>query len=286
MDLTNKLYKVFLIAGSEPLGTAGMQADIKSISACGGYAAGAITCIVDEDTIKVKSIQTIPVEMVVSQTYSFLEDVVGHQDGYAILSGVGNGYRGCGEKTVYTDRGRPRDGFFCRRQAVAGRCNPYLQGLSFPYSTIITPNRREADLLLGKSLTKDNMKEYIPELSKWGNCVIVKSIEDGDYLIDVFYNPISKCFKLYKKARIQTKNVNGTGDTFASSIATYLARGYDMNTAVDKAENFIYNAILYGSNVKFGSGYGPVYPFYENLSNFLKEDIQYAAAIQVEQYIL
>lgn len=75
MDLTNKLYKVFLIAGSEPLGTAGMQADIKSISACGGYAAGAITCIVDEDTIKVKSIQTIPVEMVVSQTYSFLEDV-------------------------------------------------------------------------------------------------------------------------------------------------------------------------------------------------------------------
>lgn len=156
----------------------------------------------------------------------------------------------------------------------------------FPYSTIITPNRREADLLLGKSLTKDNMKEYIPELSKWGNCVIVKSIEDGDYLIDVFYNPISKCFKLYKKARIQTKNVNGTGDTFASSIATYLARGYDMNTAVDKAENFIYNAILYGSNVKFGSGYGPVYPFYENLSNFLKEDIQYAAVIQVEQYII
>lgn len=60
MDLTNKLYKVFLIAGSEPLGTAGMQADIKSVSACGGYAAGAITCIVDEDTIKVKSIHTIP----------------------------------------------------------------------------------------------------------------------------------------------------------------------------------------------------------------------------------
>ena len=74
MDLTNKLYKVFLIAGSEPLGTAGMQADIKSISACGGYAAGAITCIVDEDTIKVKVFRP-SVEMVVSQTYSFLEDV-------------------------------------------------------------------------------------------------------------------------------------------------------------------------------------------------------------------
>lgn len=75
MDLTNKLYKVFLIAGSEPLGTAGMQADIKSVSACGGYAAGAITCIVDEDTIKVKSIHTIPPKMVTDQAYSFLEDV-------------------------------------------------------------------------------------------------------------------------------------------------------------------------------------------------------------------
>ena len=250
--------------------------------------AGAITCIVDEDTIKVKSIQTIPVEMVVSQTYSFLEDVGAD----CIKTGM-----------LYSQELVTAIGNVVKKQSIPIVVDPVMVSSAgdkllqddaiqaykdclFPYSTIITPNRREADLLLGKSLTKDNMKEYIPELSKWGNCVIVKSIEDGDYLIDVFYNPISKCFKLYKKARIQTKNVNGTGDTFASSIATYLARGYDMNTAVDKAENFIYNAILYGSNVKFGSGYGPVYPFYENLSNFLKEDIQYAAAIQVEQYIL
>lgn len=288
MDLTNKLYKVFLIAGSEPLGTAGMQADIKSVSACGGYAAGAITCIVDEDTIKVKSIHTIPPKMVTDQAYSFLEDVGAD----CIKTGM-----------LYSKELAVAIGEVIKKQSIPVVIDPVMVSSAgdkllqddaiqaykdclFPYSTIITPNRREADLLLGKSLTKDNMKEYIPELSKWGNCVIVKSIEDGDYLIDVFYNPASKCFKLYKKARIQTKNVNGTGDTFASSIATYLARGYDMNTAVDKAENFIYNAILYGSNVKFGSGYGPVYPFYENLSNFLKEDIQYAATIQVEQYTI
>lgn len=216
MDLTNKLYKVFLIAGSEPLGTAGMQADIKSISACGGYAAGAITCIVDEDTIKVKSIQTIPVEMVVSQTYSFLEDVGAD----CIKTGM-----------LYSQELVTAIGDVVKKQSIPIVVDPVMVSSAgdkllqddaiqaykdclFPYSTIITPNRREADLLLGKSLTKDNMKEYIPELSKWGNCVIVKSIEDGDYLIDVFYNPISKCFKLYKKARIQTKNVNGTGDTF------------------------------------------------------------------------
>ena len=67
--------KVFLIAGSEPLGAAGMQTDIKCITACGGYAAGALTCIVDEDTTRVKDIFMLPVPLVLSQTVSFLDDV-------------------------------------------------------------------------------------------------------------------------------------------------------------------------------------------------------------------
>lgn len=54
MKIADKLYKVFVVAGSEPLGTAGIQADMKAIVACGGYAAGAVTCIVDEDTTHVK----------------------------------------------------------------------------------------------------------------------------------------------------------------------------------------------------------------------------------------
>ena len=65
--------KVFLIAGSEPLGAAGMQTDIKCITACGGYAAGALTCIVDEDTTRVKDILMLPVPLVLSQTVSFLD---------------------------------------------------------------------------------------------------------------------------------------------------------------------------------------------------------------------
>lgn len=63
-------YRVFVIAGSEPLGSAGIQADVKAISACGGYAAGAITCVVDEDTEHVKDVCLIPVDMVVSQIQS------------------------------------------------------------------------------------------------------------------------------------------------------------------------------------------------------------------------
>ena len=70
-----KLNIVFLIAGSEPLGSAGMQADIKAITACGGYAACAVTGIVDEDTQSVKSVTPLPAELVASQARSFLNDV-------------------------------------------------------------------------------------------------------------------------------------------------------------------------------------------------------------------
>jgi len=64
MKIADKLYKVFVVAGSEPLGTAGIQADMKAIVACGGYAAGAVICIVDEDTTHVKGVHLIPADMI------------------------------------------------------------------------------------------------------------------------------------------------------------------------------------------------------------------------------
>lgn len=75
MKIADKLYKVFVVAGSEPLGTAGIQADMKAIVACGGYAAGAVTCIVDEDTTHVKGVHLIPADMIAGQIRSFLGDV-------------------------------------------------------------------------------------------------------------------------------------------------------------------------------------------------------------------
>ena len=75
MKIADKLYKVFVVAGSEPLGTAGIQADMKAIVACGGYAAGAVTCIVDEDTTHVKGVHLIPADMIAGQIRSFFGDV-------------------------------------------------------------------------------------------------------------------------------------------------------------------------------------------------------------------
>ena len=67
--------KVFLIAGSEPLGSAGVQADIKGITRCEGWAAAALTCIVDEDVNRIKGIHHLPTDLIVSQAESFLSTV-------------------------------------------------------------------------------------------------------------------------------------------------------------------------------------------------------------------
>ena len=75
MEKKENTGKVFLIAGSEPLGSAGVQADIKAITRCGGWAAAALTCIVDEDVNRIKSIYHLPTELIVSQAESFLSTV-------------------------------------------------------------------------------------------------------------------------------------------------------------------------------------------------------------------
>lgn len=257
--------KVFLIAGSEPLGSAGMQADIKAVSACGGYAACAVTCIVDEDTTHVKSIQTIPVSMIRAQAESFLSDVgadciktgmLYSTELICTVEGILKTYPGIPrviDPVMVNSIGQP----LLKPDAVEA----YKQRL-FPLADIITPNFREAAILLGHPLSLPHLQEDLKELTQWGNAVIVKSFPDGDRLTDFFYNPSDRQFQQFSKQKIQTKNVNGTGDSFASAIAAYLAQKYPLQQAVEKAEDFIIHAIESGSQYAFGTGYGPVNPFY------------------------
>lgn len=78
-------------------------------------------------------------------------------------------------------------------------------------------------------------------------------------------------FREYIKPIIKTKNVNGTGDMFASSIATYLARGWNIIDAIDKSEDFIHKAISYGAKFSFGTGFGPVFHSTRIILNYRKK---------------
>lgn len=256
-----KLNIVFLIAGSEPLGSAGMQADIKAITACGGYAACALTGIVDEDTQRVKSVTPLPVDLVTSQAESFLGDVgaqcikTGVLPTAEIIHGVADvlkrypNVKKVIDPVIVDSKGN---------QLVSDSSIDAYKNELFALATLITPNRREAEVLLGHKIT--DIETDIKELGKWGCSVIVKSIEEEDMLIDVLYNAMTDKIMVFKKKRIATNNVNGTGDSFSSAIATYLSKGYDLDAAVEKGEEFINKAIALGAEYEFGHGYGPVHP--------------------------
>lgn len=271
--------KVFLIAGSEPLGSAGIQGDIKAVSACGGFAAGALTCIVDEDTSRIKGIRTMPADLIVDQARSFLSDVHADCIKTGLLYDCGIVKAVAGLLQEYPEVPKVIDPVMVNSagtQLIDDSAVEAYRNLLFPMATVITPNFHEAEVLAGTRITLDNADEIIRSIGSAGCSVIIKSISNGDNLTDVFYNREDGSVRRFSKKRIDTKNVNGTGDTFGSAIATYIARKYPLAAAVERAEIFINESIAYGAGYRFGPGFGPVHPFYRTISFFEKEDRDYS----------
>lgn len=260
--MKKSLNTVFLIAGSEPLGSAGMQADIKAITACGGYAACAVTSIVDEDTRRIKNIFHLPVDLIVSQAESFLGDIetgcikTGVLPSEEIIRGVAGVLRKFNHIPLVVD---PVIVNSLGVQLVTDSAIDAYKNELFPLATLITPNWREAEVLLGHKL--ENVEEDIKELGRWGCSVIIKSIGSGEgWLSDYLYDAKTNKVREFRKPRIITRNVNGTGDSFSSAIATYIATKYELEEAVEKGEEFISRAISLGAEYEFGHGFGPVHP--------------------------
>ena len=283
--------KVFLIAGSEPLGSAGVQADIKAITRCGGWAAAALTCIVDEDVHRIKGIHHLPTDLIVSQAESFLSTVGADCIKTGILptdeiihavAGVlrrtlsnsplkGQGARGKGqENTDISEAGSPDNPLapcslslappilidpvivnFAGEQLVSDAAIAAYKDELFPLATLITPNVREAEFLLGHAIS--NPESDLRWLSQWGCSVLVKSVEEGKYLVDYLYDAASGTLTPHPKKKLVLDDRNGTGDTLASAIATHLAKGDDLATAVMRAEAYM-NYFLAGPRYYISAG--------------------------------
>lgn len=232
--------KVFLIAGSEPLGSAGVQADIKAITRCGGWAAAALTCIVDEDVNRIKGIHHLPTGLIVSQAESFLSTVgadcikTGVLPSAEIINGVAAVLRKYNRQPILID---PVIVNFAGEQLVSDEAILAYKEQLFPLATIITPNFREAEFLLGHKL--EDLEADLRWLSHWGSSVIVKSVDEGKYLVDYLYDKTTDTLTPHPKKKLMLTDRNGTGDTLASAIATHLAKGEDLQTAVSRAEAYM-----------------------------------------------
>ena len=140
---------------------------------------------------------------------------------------------------------------FAGEQLVSDEAIAAYKDELFPLATLITPNVREAEFLLGHKIT--DPEHDLKRLSLWGSSVLVKSVEEGKYLVDYLYDIRSATLIPHPKKKLRLDDRNGTGDTLASAIATHLAKGDDLQTAVMRAEAYM-NYFLAGPRYYISTG--------------------------------
>lgn len=262
------LYKTLSIAGFDGSGGAGIQADIKTFSALGCYAASALTSLPVQNTMGVRSVFDIPTRCVEEQIRAILEDIsidavkIGVLHRHAIIESVGKILREFNIKNIVVDpvMVAKRGETLLIADSIAA-----MKEHIFPITTVLTPNLMEASALLGRDITeKHQMQQAAVDLLAMGpQAVVVKgghlkgdcddclAIQVGKEKIHWFENP-----------RIQSQNTHGTGCTFSSAVTAYLARGNTVPEAVNKAKKYLTQAIEAGANIEIGGGNGPVHHFY------------------------
>ena len=262
--------RVLTIAGSDPSGGAGIQADIKTISACGCFATTAIVAVVDENTIGVTDVHPVPVPFVTGQIRSVLDDIgtdavkIGMLHSAELICAVRETLDGYPQVTdivldpvMVATSGDP----LLQADAV-----DTLRSVLIPRSRVITPNIPEAEILLGSKIdSQESLPEVARELSRRcaGVSVFLKAGHLSDNrLVDVFYNAENGKIQRLESARCDTVNTHGTGCTLSSALASYLALGMDLDTAARAAKNYITAAITAGAAYKIGHGHGSVHHFH------------------------
>ena len=256
------------IAGSDPSGGAGIQADLKTFSACGCFGTSAIVAVVDENTVGVTGVHPIPVDFVVGQIKSVLDDIgtdaikIGMLHSSDLIRAVKETLSGYGVKNIVLDpvMVATSGDKLLKDEAIAT-----LKKELIPFVRVITPNIPEAEVLLGRKINGQNeLSLVIRELS--ANCQVSVLLKAGhlkdEKLTDVFYNAETDEIIELTSDRIYTKNTHGTGCTFSSAIAAFLAHGLSLNDAVNKAKEYMTSAIVSGAEYEIGKGHGPVHHFF------------------------
>lgn len=264
----NTYRRVLAIAGSDPSGGAGLQADLKTISALGCYAMTAVVAVVDENTVGVTGVHPIPEEFVAGQIRSCLDDIgadaikIGMLHSSELIRTVKNTLRTYDIANIVLDpvmvatSGDP----LLQTEAIAT-----LRDELVPFARVITPNIPEAEILLGREIGADeDFGDIARELSQRGRVsVMLKAGHRVDeVLTDVFYNAETDRVLELASPRIDTANTHGTGCTLSSAIAAELAKGLDLDDAVAAAKAYISKAIAAGATYKIGKGHGPVHHFH------------------------
>ena len=260
--------RVLTIAGSDSGGGAGIQADIKSISANGCFAASAITAITAQNTLGVNAVEGLSIDIIEGQIEAVLSDIgtdsikIGMLHSAEVVQCVARMLRKYNIKDVVLD---PVMVSTSGHKLIEDDAIEVMRTELMPLARVITPNIPEAEILLGEHIDNQSAlpqaarrlaeKYHVSVLLKAGHLV-------NDELIDVFYNRETDEVIYLSAKRIDTPNTHGTGCTLSSALAAQLAKGLPLTEAVRAAKTYINEAIIHGANYTIGHGHGPVSHFY------------------------
>jgi len=264
-----KYHKVLTIAGSDSGGGAGIQADLKTMSALGCYGMSVITALTAQNTRGVSGIHAVPPPFAADQIAAVFSDIgadavkIGMLYSAKLIEVIARQLRKYGAENIVLDPVMvAQSGDKLLQDDAIQAIKEYLM----PLADVVTPNIPEAEVLLNRSIQGlEDMQTAAKALAEHGSrSILIKGghLEDGEST-DLLYLAGEDRFVRLAAKRIASKNNHGTGCTLSSAIASYLARGSDIEDAVRQAKTYIQNAIRAGAEYTIGHGHGPVHHFFE-----------------------
>lgn len=263
-----KYNRVLTIAGSDSGGGAGIQADIKTISAMGCYAASAITAITVQNTLGVQAVHPVPLDILEGQIDAVLSDIgadaikIGMLHSAEVVNLVADMIGKYEIRNVVLD---PVMVSTSGHRLIEENAVEVIMRRLMPLARVITPNIPEAEIIAGCSISgEDVFDEIARKLSgNTGVSVLLKAGHlSGDSLADYFYNAEDGTMTKLPSKRVHTRNTHGTGCTLSSAFAAALAKGEDLTAAAISAKKYIEQAIISGADYEIGGGHGPVNHFW------------------------
>lgn len=255
------------IAGSDSGGGAGVQADIKTLSALGVYGASVITALTAQNTLGVQGIHDVPPAFVSQQIDSVFSDLavdavkIGMLSRPAVIEAVAEGLERHRATQVVLD---PVMVAASGDRLLVPQAVDALRRVLLPMTLLVTPNLPEAAALLDEPLAQDEQtmcRQAERILALGPNAVLVKGGHGTSHeSVDIFMDAQGP--QRFAAPRIDTRNTHGTGCTLSSAIVAGLAKGLSLSDAVASGKSFISAAIIASSQIQVGRGYGPVHHFH------------------------
>ena len=266
----NQIPNVLSIAGSDPSGGAGIQADLKTFSALNCYGMAALSALTAQNTCGVSAVHMVPPEFISQQIKVLFEDSyisavkIGMAGTSETIAAIAGGLKEYAPSHIVLDPVMvATSGDVLLPNEAIGALKEQL----IPLASVITPNIPEAEILLdgqGLSDFDNNLKKMALALrEKYDVAVLLKGgHQAGDQATDILCLKDWDLFEI-SAPRVDTRNTHGTGCTLSSALAALLAHGMDLQDAAREAKNYLSKALSASDQLQIGKGHGPVHHFHK-----------------------